>query len=420
MARTPVLFIPGITGSFNLSVLLDWRGPTLSGWDFPPFVDYGKQFVTAFERAGYTRNRDLFVVFYDWRKAVRDSAENYLKPWIARAKQRSGSAKVILIGHSMGGLVARTYIQSPGYANDVERLITLGTPHRGSAESYYAWGAGSPRADGVVQTAFNVYLWYLRHAHPFQTELNPVRTFRTQLPGVRDLLPIDNYLLNQGGPPLPKDEDQMIERNLWGDMLNQSAALATLFGRVPVTTLAGNGFTTIRTITVAGPPLPPGAPPLYPDGAPVSTQVEGNGDGTVLINHAQIDHPQARNLAALAVSHSALPDHPAVLAQVLGELGVGVPALEPPPAESTKLVIMTASPVTMEVQTPAGRPMTPPGVLGAAVDDSAPPRRPRRVRARDHGHAGKHLNIVVIDQPRPATIMCACMAPQPAVSRSVP
>lgn len=399
MARTPVLFVPGLAGSFNLPLQLDWRGPTLSGWNFPPFIDYGKQFLAAFERAGYTRDRDLFVAFYDWRKAVRDSATVYLKPWIDRAKQRSGAKQVILIGHSMGGLVSRSYIQSKAYANDVERLITLGTPHRGSAEAYYAWGSGEPKSDPTVKAVFDVYLWYLRHAHPFQSDLNPIRTIRSLVPGIRDLLPIDNYLLNHGGPAVPKQEDILLERNLWGDMLNQPAALETLLGRVPVSTYSGVGFSTIEQIVVGGPFLPPGEPPRFPDGVPVSDQVSGDGDGTVSQRNAQLGHPKAKNAAGLAgVSHGMLPDHPTVLAAIFGELQVTTPALDPAPTAAPQLVIMTASPVRMTVEAPGGTLLTPPGVLGSALEDS-PPQRPRRLRARDHGHSGKHLNIAVIANP---------------------
>lgn len=40
--------------------------------------------------------------------------------------------RVTLVAHSMGGLVARYYLQRLGGARRVERLVTLGTPHRGS------------------------------------------------------------------------------------------------------------------------------------------------------------------------------------------------------------------------------------------------------------------------------------------------
>jgi pimeloyl-ACP methyl ester carboxylesterase len=397
MSRLPVIFIPGFTGSFNLPVLLDWRGPTLNGWNFPPFVDYGKTLLQTFTQAGYRRNRDLFVAFYDWRKPVEESARNYLVPWIDRAKKAAGADKVILIGHSMGGLVARSYIQSSAYRNDVDRLITLGTPHRGSAEAYTAWAGAEPHADETLRTIFAVYLWYLRHAHPLQTELDPVKTIHTQVPGVRDLLPIDDYLL-AGNPPQLKPVTSMVSRNLWGEMVNQPASVATLTKRVPVTTITGVGFNTLSTILV-GPP-PTDHPLRYADGVPLTRQYDSQGDGTVLQRMAIV--PQANNLPSIPVSHGALPDSPQALALVFSEVGVAPPVLgavpaAAPPSPTPRLVIMTASPLTVEVEVPSGPPLPPAGVLGASVTRAA--RRRRRIRGRNYGHAGKALNLVVIDHP---------------------
>jgi len=406
MARTPVIFVPGLCGSFNLMVLLDFQGPRLTGWNFPPFISYGKGFLEAFERAGYVRDTDLFVAFYDWRKSVQDAARLYLKPWIDRAKRRAGAEKVILVGHSMGGLVARSYIQGPDYAHDVARLFTLGTPHRGAGEAYYAWGGGELRADPSVKVVFDVYLWYLRHAHPFQTQMDPLRTIRTQVPAIRDLLPIDSYLLDHQGPPLPRPEASYRERNLVGLMLNQPAQLDLLARRVPVATIRATGFPTIRAIVVGGPPIPPGDPPRFPDGAPVQDEVDTEGDGTVRAASAGLAHPNISNLGPLAgTGHGVLPDHPAVLDLLFNELraseepDLGVPPLGAPPLEETRLVVLTASPVTMVVETPAGPPLPGVGVLGAPLEVVGAPARPRRVRARDHGHSGKHLNIAVIPNP---------------------
>jgi len=55
--------------------------------------------------------------------------------------ERTGSPKVILVGHSMGGLVSRAYAQRFGGAPHVARIITLGTPHRGTAHAYLSTGA---------------------------------------------------------------------------------------------------------------------------------------------------------------------------------------------------------------------------------------------------------------------------------------
>jgi len=52
----------------------------------------------------------------------------------------TGANKVILIGHSMGGLVARAYVQHFGGQNFVAKLITLGSPHHGTYHAYLLWG----------------------------------------------------------------------------------------------------------------------------------------------------------------------------------------------------------------------------------------------------------------------------------------
>ena len=55
----------------------------------------------------------------------------------------TGADKVRLVAHSAGGIVARAYLQDalPGvrYRGDVERLITVGTPHLGSSVAEH-WG----------------------------------------------------------------------------------------------------------------------------------------------------------------------------------------------------------------------------------------------------------------------------------------
>ena len=43
----------------------------------------------------------------------------------------TGAARVLLVCHSMGGLVARAYVRQRGPAR-IERIVTIGTPHHGS------------------------------------------------------------------------------------------------------------------------------------------------------------------------------------------------------------------------------------------------------------------------------------------------
>jgi triacylglycerol lipase len=54
--------------------------------------------------------------------------------------EQTGATHVYLIGHSLGGLVARYYIQKLGGHEKVHTCITLGTPHRGTHAAWIGRG----------------------------------------------------------------------------------------------------------------------------------------------------------------------------------------------------------------------------------------------------------------------------------------
>ncbi|MEF8712243.1 MAG: alpha/beta fold hydrolase [Accumulibacter sp.] len=65
---------------------------------------------------------------------IHGSIEDYVAPLARRIDAvlaETGAERVLLAGHSMGGLVARAYLQGCGHAR-VAGLVTLGTPHQGS------------------------------------------------------------------------------------------------------------------------------------------------------------------------------------------------------------------------------------------------------------------------------------------------
>lgn len=73
---------------------------------------------------------------------VAGSIDDYVSP-IHRAVQRicaeTGQHKIILVAHSMGGLAARAYLRAHG-TDLVARVISLGTPHRGTALAHFGVG----------------------------------------------------------------------------------------------------------------------------------------------------------------------------------------------------------------------------------------------------------------------------------------
>lgn len=97
---------------------------------------------------GYAMNRScmFFLAFYlrqrglpwVWATNNRGSALGiadhaaHLAGSVERLRRESGAAKVDLVCHSMGGLIANWYVSRLGGDAHVRRLITIGTPWRGT------------------------------------------------------------------------------------------------------------------------------------------------------------------------------------------------------------------------------------------------------------------------------------------------
>lgn len=58
---------------------------------------------------------------------------------IERICDETGYDKIILVGHSMGGLVARAYLRAHGNER-IAKVITLGTPHHGTGLAHFGVG----------------------------------------------------------------------------------------------------------------------------------------------------------------------------------------------------------------------------------------------------------------------------------------
>jgi pimeloyl-ACP methyl ester carboxylesterase len=83
---------------------------------------------------------DVVVFPYDWRLSNRYNGKllwETVRPLLERRRARAGQedAKLVLVGHSMGGLVARWFLDREGGAEVTRKLVTLGTPHRGAASA---------------------------------------------------------------------------------------------------------------------------------------------------------------------------------------------------------------------------------------------------------------------------------------------
>ena len=125
-----------------------------------------------------------FIEFpYDWRLSNRFTAERLAAVALTalhKQRQVNPNAKLILVCHSMGGLVSRYFLECLDGAKDTRTLITFGTPYRGSlnALSFLANG-------------------FTKKVGPFK--IMDLSTFVGTLPSVYQLLPIYPCISSDSG-----------------------------------------------------------------------------------------------------------------------------------------------------------------------------------------------------------------------------
>ncbi len=130
-----------------MTIRPDRHSTTVKGVALPPvilvhgiFRDHGvmRQLRRALEAAGRR------VLTPDLRPAdgtvgileLAGQLEGYLREQLAPGERCD------LIGHSMGGLVARTYVQCCDGEERVRRLVTLAAPHQGTLMAWFWPGRG--------------------------------------------------------------------------------------------------------------------------------------------------------------------------------------------------------------------------------------------------------------------------------------
>lgn len=81
------------------------------------------------------RGHGPFFGFDYWSFQPVEVSARELQAFVERVTAATGAEHVDLVCHSLGGLVARTYVDLMGGAARVRRVVTLGTPHRGIAHA---------------------------------------------------------------------------------------------------------------------------------------------------------------------------------------------------------------------------------------------------------------------------------------------
>lgn len=177
----PAIVVPGIMGSEK----------SFSGLTLDPISRTYDDLVDSFETNGYEKDINLFTFPYNWRKSNIETAE-LLQEKIQSVSDDTKVSKTDIVAHSMGGLITREYIESNYYQNNIDQLITLGTPHRGAPKAYLKWEAG----EGFFTILEKLGRHHLRDESQHAGYDSLFEYIQNEVPSVKELLPDYDYLFD--------------------------------------------------------------------------------------------------------------------------------------------------------------------------------------------------------------------------------
>ena len=111
---------------------------TLPAEDKPPvillhgFIDNRSVFVLLRRNLAQHGRQHIESLNYSPLTCDIRTAAELLGRHIEEICERTGQRQVDIVGHSLGGLIARYYVQRLGGDHHVRTLVTLGTPHSGT------------------------------------------------------------------------------------------------------------------------------------------------------------------------------------------------------------------------------------------------------------------------------------------------
>ncbi len=298
---TKVVFVPGFGASWNVDAFINCKNSGYSGgWTLAPYAkNVYQNFLTQMPLSGW----NIIPFYYDWRQNVRDNSPK-LKDKINSTI--ADSEKVDIVGHSMGGLVGRDYIETEE-GGKASKLYMVGTPNRGSTLAYPLYANGEVWTDDLVEKIGSTL--FIKHC---------------EIPkSVQNVLPTYNYLRDYKTKLLIETYNMKAVNNYL------PTSFASPFWNVKVGTLAGTAQLTLKIINII-------KDPKWPDGRPVSKENVMEGDGTVLTESVQI--PDASSNDVINQTHSGLIGTTEGINKILAFLGS--PGVNDPPFVEPKSALI--------------------------------------------------------------------------------
>ncbi len=325
---------------------------------------------------------NLLAVPYDWRLSNRFNGARLagrVEPVLERWRAKGGEyadAKLVFVCHSMGGLVARWYLEHCGGAGHTRKLIMLGTPHRGAAKAL------DQLANGIM---------------PRLGPLSPALTgFARTLPSLHQLLPT-YACVDRDGDLHTIEHQHIAELSTAGvadafafhRQLEQAEAARGQQARDMTHILLGTAQTTTTTVTITNRTV-----------TPLSSYQGRNlaGDATVpTVGATPNGIPLDSNLLRrIADKHGHLHRNRAALDELAGILGAPnlrakAPGKPVDPDVQAPEILLAGDPLTIDVYLPD---QARHGLHITVTDENGTPRATRRPRPQ-RGHA----HVTITDLP---------------------
>jgi pimeloyl-ACP methyl ester carboxylesterase len=92
--------------------------------------------MDAIEGGGHQIAPFCYAIHTEIPNIARDLARD-----LGKLRQAHPGVRISFVTHSMGGLVAREYVESDLYGNDTDRLILIGPPNHGTPVAHFAFMA---------------------------------------------------------------------------------------------------------------------------------------------------------------------------------------------------------------------------------------------------------------------------------------
>lgn len=255
--------------------------------------------------SAYGSTYDVFLFSYDWRMSCSKAATEL-------ANRLQSYTEVILVAHSMGGLVASKYL-SASAANraKVKKLITLGTPYTGSVRALY-----------MMETGEFIDIFGLS---PYK---NTIKALICNFPAVYELLPNSRY---SGSYIKDSSTSYSSYTNHWNFMKQRSwgirsnGSVKPMFGTavafhngllingthiansglVDTYKIYGTGYDTISKVIYAA------------DGSVSGVETVNSGDGTVITSSAtNLQATSANKVYGFTCKHMNMPDTNSIINKI--------------------------------------------------------------------------------------------------------